>query len=77
MEAPVEDVVEEEAEPELTEAQLADIERLKGPCERGAIQTCLVLKNRYGIDWPLEVAEEPVAEEELAAEEVEVAGEEI
>jgi len=75
-EAPAEEV-EEEAEPELTEAQLADIARLKTVCERGNAGLCAALKNRYGIDWPPAVVEEPAAEETTAEETVEVAGEEI
>lgn len=71
IEAPAEEAPAEAAEP--TSADEAHIERLKGPCERGAIQSCLVLRNRYGIDWPPEVVEEP----EVAEETVEVAGEEI
>ena len=43
---------EEKEEPtELSDADLAQIGRLKAICERGSIQSCLVLKNRYGIDW--------------------------
>ncbi len=72
-EAPAEEVVEEE--PELTEADMSQIERLKTACERGNAGLCAALKNRYDIDWPPEEpVEEPVAEEPA---EVEVAGEEI
>ena len=70
--APPEETLPEEAETaEPTDADAEHIERLKGPCERGSIQSCLVLKNSYGIDWPLEVAEEPEELEDAEGTDIE------
>ena len=39
-----------EAETELSDADLAHIDRLKVACDRGSVSSCIVLKNNYGID---------------------------
>jgi len=70
-EAPAEAPAEEESE--LSDAEQAQIERLKTACERGNAGLCAALKNRYNIDWPPAVTEEP----ETVEEPVEVSGEEI
>ncbi len=55
---------EEAAETGLSDADLANIERLKGPCERGNAGLCAALKSQYNIDWPPAVVEEPEASDE-------------
>ena len=60
--------LEVEEEPEIeeelaewTDEDLANIERLKGPCERGNVGLCAALKNQYNIDWPPTWTDEDLA----------------
>ena len=62
--APAEEAPAETEAPVVSDANQAHIDRLKPVCERGSLQSCLVLKNTYGIDWPPAVAEEPEVAEE-------------
>lgn len=71
VEAPLDTEPVEEAETELSDVEVTQIDNLKAACERGALAVCLSLKNVHGIDWPpAEAVEEPVVEEPPEAVEV-------
>ncbi|MBU0627703.1 MAG: hypothetical protein KKC75_00815 [Nanoarchaeota archaeon] len=59
-EMPTAEVPVEEAE--ISDADQAQVERLKDACEKGNAGLCAALKTRYNIEWPPAISEEPVGE---------------